>query len=588
MDTHGLYKPLYGNSYALVVGINKYLHSSPLAYAVNDATAIARALVEKFFFSDENVSVILDHDATRAAIMRSYMKFCDEHSIDRDDRILFFFAGHGHTVGGRRATGFLIPVDGKMDDLSSLVRWDELTRNADLIPAKHMFFVMDACYGGLAVRRKAAPTGSMRFLQDLLQRYSRQVLAAGKPDQPVSDGDGTRSRHSIFTSHVLDALDGAAALSNGLITANSLMAYVYEKVGADEYSQQTPHYGSFEGDGDFVFDPSVVSDKGASEARDEREGNEILVKVPHLPGAEQSVAESLGQKVKALIPNPTDKIKLDDLVSSTLRSTLNDLGTNNFPTSPSPGDAEDQFTQRVHRYDEVMLDLQTVVVLLAYWGEPAHASSLGKVLSRLSEAERPLAGSTLWLSLAAYPVIALMYAGGISALAADRYDMLRACLLTPVRWERSQREASAPIIVPIVSEVMSIFNAFKALPEMRNKYVPRSEHQIQALQPVIEDQLFLGQTYEELFDQFEVMLALVHGDVNGGTISPFWGPPGRFAYKERSPISGQKPFTAFVSSVKDQGQAWPGFKAGFFGGSISRFNEVAEGYFKLIASLQWF
>jgi hypothetical protein len=181
-----------------------------------------------------------------------------------------------------------------------------------------------------------------------------------------------------------------------------------------------------------------------------------------------------------------------------------------------------------------------------------------------------------------------MYAGGISALAANRYEMLRACLLTPVRWERSRREAPAPIVVPIVSEVTSIFSAFKALPEMKDKYVPRSEHQIQALQPVIEDQLFLGRTYEEFFDQFEIMLALVHGDVNGGTISPFWGPPGRFAYKERSPISGQKPFTAFVSSVKDQGQAWPGFNAGFFGGSISRFNEVAAGYMKLIASLQWF
>jgi hypothetical protein len=35
--------------------------------------------------------------------------------------------------------------------LSGLIRWDELTRNADLITAKHMLFVMDACYGGLAL-----------------------------------------------------------------------------------------------------------------------------------------------------------------------------------------------------------------------------------------------------------------------------------------------------------------------------------------------------------------------------------------------------------------------------------------------------
>jgi hypothetical protein len=177
-----------------------------------------------------------------------------------------------------------------------------------------------------------------------------------------------------------------------------------------------------------------------------------------------------------------------------------------------------------------------------------------------------------------------MYAEGISALAANRYDMLRTSLLTPVRWG-SRREEPVPIIIPMVSEITSIFNSFKALPGMQNKYVPRSEHQLAVLQPIIEDQLFLGRRYEELFDQFEIMLALVHGDVKGGGFSPFWGPPGRFAYKERSIISGEKPFTAFVNAVKAQGQAWPGFGAGFFRGSISRFDEVAQGYAKLIASI---
>jgi hypothetical protein len=533
--------------------------------------------------------VLLDGEATKVTILQSYMRFTDEHRIGRDDRIFFFFAGHGHTVGGgRRETGFLIPVDGDANDRSSLIRWDEFTRNADLIPAKHMFFLMDACYGGLAVHRKAAPTGSMRFLQDLLQRYSRQVLAAGKPDQPVSDSGGTRSGHSIFTSHVLDALDGAAALSNGLITANSLMAYVYEKVGADEYSQQTPHYGSFEGDGDFVFDPTTVLGDSGGEERDEREGNEILVSVPYLPEAEPSSAETLGQKVKTLIPNPADRVKLDDLVSSTLRSTISGLGTQAFPVTPGAGDEAEQFTERVRKYDAVVVDLQIIVALLAHWGEPDHINLLGKVFSRLGEAERSLAGSTLWLSLASYPVIALIYAGGISALAAGRYDMLRTCLLTPVRWAGSQRVEPVPIIIPVVAEVTHIFGAFKHLPGMAKKYLPRSEHQLAALQPIIEDQLFLGRSYEELFDQFEIMLALVHGDVNGGTVSPFWGPPGRFAYKERSRFSGEKPFTVFVNNVKAQGQAWPGFSVGFFGGSISRFEEVTQGYAKLIASINQF
>jgi uncharacterized caspase-like protein len=72
-----------------------------------------------------------------------------------------------------------------------------------------MLFLMDACYGGLALTRTTIPPGSMRFLKDMLQRYSRQVLTAGKADEVVSDAGGTRPGHSIFTSHLLDGLDGA-------------------------------------------------------------------------------------------------------------------------------------------------------------------------------------------------------------------------------------------------------------------------------------------------------------------------------------------------------------------------------------------
>ena len=66
-----------------------------------------------------------------------FMKYTQDGSVGNDDRIVVFFAGHGHTVPGRRGeTGFLLPVDGDPSDLSTLIRWDDLTRNADLISAK--------------------------------------------------------------------------------------------------------------------------------------------------------------------------------------------------------------------------------------------------------------------------------------------------------------------------------------------------------------------------------------------------------------------------------------------------------------------
>ena len=271
MTTNSIYKPMYGRSHALVIGINSYEHVHPLEHAQNDAEAFAKLLLERFRFAEENVTILTDADATKTRILSVFMKYAQDSSVGKDDRIVVFFAGHGHTVPGRRGeTGFLLPVDGDLLDLSTLIRWDDLTRNADLISAKHMFFVMDSCYGGLALARSSLQPGSMRFLRDMLQRFSRQVLTAGKANQTVTDANGPRPGHSLFTGHLLDALEGGAA-TEGVITASGVMGYVYQKVARDHYSQQTPHCGFFDGDGDFVF---------AADALQDAEDGEKVTEVP--------------------------------------------------------------------------------------------------------------------------------------------------------------------------------------------------------------------------------------------------------------------------------------------------------------------
>ena len=211
-------------------------------------------LVKRFGFAKTNVDLFLDENATRKSIYQTFLRYADATKVGQDDRIMIFFAGHGYTVKARRGEiGYLVPFDGDIDDLSTLIRWDNLTRNADLVQAKHMLFLMDACYGGLALARAPKP-GSGRFLHDMLQRYTRQVLTAGKGDELVSDSGGTRHGHSIFTSYLLDGIEGAAVPAGGILTGSGLMAYVYDKVGSDPQSRQTPHYGFFDGDGDFIFD----------------------------------------------------------------------------------------------------------------------------------------------------------------------------------------------------------------------------------------------------------------------------------------------------------------------------------------------
>lgn len=246
------YQPFYQSSWALVIGINSYQHVSSLSYACNDADAVSNLLISEFEFPTENVFVLKDGKATKQAIMDRFLGFSDKVN-NPDDRLLVFFAGHGLTFDGLRGpVGYLVPVDGDPANKNSLIRWDDLTRNAELIQAKHILYIIDACYSGLALQRAIAP-GTQRFLSDMLQRFSRQVITAGKADEVVADGGGQQGKNSIFTGYLLEGLKGAALDSNGVLTANEIMAYVYNKVGQDNRSEQTPHYGHLEGDGDFVF-----------------------------------------------------------------------------------------------------------------------------------------------------------------------------------------------------------------------------------------------------------------------------------------------------------------------------------------------
>lgn len=146
-----MYLPSYSNSRALIIGINKYQYCSPLEYAVNDARAVSQLLQEHFEFPSENIKLLLDSGATREQIHRAFLSYAED-GTDENDRLLVFFAGHGDTRQGRRGDiGYLIPVDGKSDDIATFLRWGEFEKNSELVRAKHILFIMDACYSGLAI-----------------------------------------------------------------------------------------------------------------------------------------------------------------------------------------------------------------------------------------------------------------------------------------------------------------------------------------------------------------------------------------------------------------------------------------------------
>ena len=524
MTTRNIYEPKYGVSHALVIGINEYEHAPPLGHAQNDAAAFARVLRDRFAFTKNNLTILTDGDATRSEILRVFMKYAQDSNVGDNDRIVVFFAGHGHTVRSRRGEiGFLVPVNGDPSDLSTLIRWDELTRNADLIPAKHMLFVMDACYGGLALTRSPSSLGSMRFLRDMLQRFSRQVLTAGKADETVADAHGPRSGHSIFTGHLLDALEGGAT-SEGVITASGVMAYVYQKVARDQYSRQTPHYGFLDGDGDFVFTADALR-----EAEDGKKVTDVPIKVSGSISPVLASEDTVAETIKQLLATSSQQIRLDDFASAHVRAALEATNLERFPVqSISP--PKESFASRVADYEAAIADLATMAVLMGRWCTAEQLPILEKTLGRFAEGDKGSAGTVFWLNLGWYPTLYLMYSAGVAALSADNYKALATILTTPVHGEPHNSSTLQPLTVAVIQPLTEIVGAFKWLPGHDRNYAPRSEHLRARQQPLLEDLLFLGRAYDRHFDRFEILLALTYADATECT----WGPPGRFAVEAQT------------------------------------------------------
>lgn len=563
--------PLYRESHALVIGINDYRKAPPLGYARQDAEAVAKVLVDRIGFAASNVCVLIDAEATALSIRSAIAHLANAH-VQPNDRCCVFFAGHGHTRTGRHGEiGFLVPHDGDAEDLSSLIRWSDLTGGSDLIRARHVLFLMDACYGGLALTRTSRP-GSMRFLRDMLGRAARQVLTAGKADEVVADSGGPRPGHSVFTGHLLEALEGAAATHDGVMTANGVMAYVYDKVARDPNSRQTPHYGHFDGDGDLIFDAPLLDTLPEEPTRDV----DVLVGIPATVTSQAYGGRSeMLEAFKEYLSDPKHLIRLDDLLNREIRATIARIDPSYFPLDKDTPDAT-TLASRVEAYDAALGLLPEFVALLGRWGKAEHSAMLARVFERIADHNVTAGGYDAWLSLRWMPLDRLFYFAGIGALSHENYAMLQV-LYSARSYDRS---SGKPYDRAFLRTIDGIFGAqllslLKSLPGHERQYVPRSELYYKQLQPRLDDILFLGSSYEQLFDRLEVLNALtfIHGKAGAGT---GWGPPGRFAWKHRD--SSHSPFEAVVSEANGRGNEWPPLRAGLFHGDLARFNEVAEAF----------
>ena len=247
---------LYSDSWAVIIGINDYKHMPKLNYAVNDAVDIKEMLISKYNFKADHIKMILNDEASKNNITQSFHQLLKK--AGEKDRVLVFFAGHGDTYtlpdGGEM--GYLIPVDGNPNELYlTSIPMSEIYEIAQMSYAKHILYLIDACYGGLALAStRGLAKSTPNFLKKITSEKGRQIITAGGKDEQVIE----RSEwgHSAFTKNLLVGLGKKAADidDDGVITTHELGRFMSERVYNETDGFHTPQTGRIGTEmGEFIF-----------------------------------------------------------------------------------------------------------------------------------------------------------------------------------------------------------------------------------------------------------------------------------------------------------------------------------------------
>jgi formylglycine-generating enzyme required for sulfatase activity len=242
---------LYKSSYALLICVSNYTGGWPALPGVRKDLERVNAALAKAGFT---VSTVVDPDANQ--LRNAYSDFITRYGQDVENRLLFYFAGHGHTLKQSygEEMGYIVPRDAPNPNtdpggfIAKALDMQMMEVFAKRIQSKHALFLFDSCFSGslFAISRAIPESISYR-----VSRPVRQFITSGSADEYVADD-------SVFCRQFVEALDGAGDLDrDGYLTGTELGLFLQDSVINYSRSSQHPQYGKIRNPnldkGDFVF-----------------------------------------------------------------------------------------------------------------------------------------------------------------------------------------------------------------------------------------------------------------------------------------------------------------------------------------------
>lgn len=213
---------------ALIVGIDDY-HEKWLKTCVNDAQAVSRVL-ERNEDGSPNFAIKSLTNAEGRVDRVDLARALQQLFAGNADTALFYFAGHG-IINPETNAGYLVTQDGEAGNWGvSLTELLSLANRA-YPNIKSTVIILDCCQSGQMGEPMALGTEPVSFIGNGVT-----IMTATERDQTAKSND----EHGVFTTVLLDALDGAAADVLGRITPASVYGHIDQTLGP--WDDQRPVY----------------------------------------------------------------------------------------------------------------------------------------------------------------------------------------------------------------------------------------------------------------------------------------------------------------------------------------------------------
>jgi len=177
--------------YALLVGIDEYESVSPLGGCVNDVKDMSQVLRSRFGFTDRQVKLLTNKEATHAAIIRELRALRDR--VQPNGVVVVHYSGHGsqmQDISGDEKVDHLdetiVPVDSRANDVFDITDDDLFGILSELSTVTtNVTLIFDSCHSGAI----AKGGGRARFVKPDTRPppppapYARHSPNAGNDDE---------------------------------------------------------------------------------------------------------------------------------------------------------------------------------------------------------------------------------------------------------------------------------------------------------------------------------------------------------------------------------------------------------------------